>query len=72
MISYNRTADPHSLDVKRDGSLIGMAQWHPGRSPRFIPWALNGDIRQVFLTIEEMRTIADKLEECKKAGRAIE
>ena len=28
MLTFHETMDPHSLDVKRDGKLVAMLQWH--------------------------------------------
>jgi hypothetical protein len=36
MIAFNHTADPHSMEIRRDGEHVGFVQWHPGRSPRVV------------------------------------
>jgi hypothetical protein len=36
MITFNHTADPHSMEIGRDGLHVGFVQWHPGRSPRVV------------------------------------
>lgn len=36
MITFNRSIDPHSLDIVRDSEDIGFLQWHPDRDPRIV------------------------------------
>lgn len=53
MLTFHASADPHSLEVKRDGRFIGFLQWHPGRPPHFIQWTGDG----CSFTIDEMERI---------------
>jgi len=46
--------DEHSLDIKRNGTIIGMLQWHPGRESRILlnhlhrgsPYLTLGELQQ--------------------------
>lgn len=57
-LTFNRTSDDHSLDVRREGSfkVIGFLQWHAGKPPHFVSW--NGDGSS--LDLDEMQQIIDK------------
>jgi len=58
MITFNRSADPHSLDIVRDGQEIGYLQWHINAEP-------NITLRREFerLTISEMKQALAKYKE---------
>lgn len=36
MITFEKTMDPHSLNIMRDGDEIGFLQWHSERPARII------------------------------------
>ena len=35
MIEFGSTMDPHSLDVRKNGQLVGTILWHPGEAESF-------------------------------------
>lgn len=65
--TFTPSMDPHSLDVRwgKDNTFLGMIQWHKEEEPRFIQCV--GET--LSLTLDEMKVIIAKLEECWK-GRA--
>ena len=60
---FVQTMDPHALNVRRGpdegGPLLGSIQWHPERSPRFVP---AGSDFELAPTLVEMREITSRLE----------
>lgn len=59
MLSFHQGMDPYSLDVRRDGNVIAMIQWHKDRPPRIVQYGAHF----FHLDLNEMKDVAAKLEE---------
>lgn len=59
MLSFNRTTDPCSLDVFREGRFVGNLLWHAAAPPQFRPMCAMADC---YLTLEEMRQMLSTFE----------
>jgi predicted GNAT superfamily acetyltransferase len=57
MLRFMESMDPHSLDVRRDGKLVGMIQVHRERYPRLTVFS-DAD----YLSLDELREITRELE----------
>lgn len=63
MIEFKATADPHSLDLLRDGRRVGSLHWHPNSCPggRVVLWAGPGAHNE--LTVDECEQVARRYHE---------
>jgi len=57
-LTFHKTMDPHSLDVRREGTnLLGVILFHPGKEPR---WRLAS--KGECLTFGELQQIVSEME----------
>lgn len=73
MLEFRQTMDPHSLDVVRDpdphvahnwNKTVARIQWHTGRTPHMAPVHDHASF-----TLDEMKLMTAKLEECVALSR---
>lgn len=55
MLSFHMSADLHSEDIRRDGTLIGFLQWHRNNK-RITVWQKGGE-----LSLDELKQCVDRL-----------
>lgn len=64
MITTNDTMDDHSLEIRRDGKVIGHVLWHSNREPK-IELSTDGDVF-VYLKIREVEQILENYKQARK------
>lgn len=64
MITTNDTMDDHSLEIRRDGKVIGHVLWHSNREPK-IELSTDGDVF-VCLKIREVEQILEDYKQARK------
>jgi uncharacterized protein YuzE len=64
MVTTNDTMDDHSLEICREGKLIGLVLWHANREPK-IELFTGGDVF-VCLKIQEIEQILENYKQARK------
>jgi hypothetical protein len=70
VVTFRESTDPSSVEVVRDGAVVALLQWHPGRDPRLIVLPTGGHLATEFADYEARAMLAELARRSRPKGTA--